>query len=61
MPATDSSASVLDRSGVQGSVGYARGSRVSTSQPIHRTLHAQRPTVHDMKIGHRRPDISMTE
>ena len=31
------------------------------SPSIHRTLHAQRTTVHDVEIRHRRPDVSMPE
>jgi len=30
---------------------YARGSRVSTSEPIHRTLHGHRATVHYVQGG----------
>ena len=30
---------------------YARNSRASTSEPVHRTLHAQRGTVHDVDSG----------
>ena len=31
------------------------------SESIHRALHAQCATVHDVEIRHRRPDVSMPE
>ena len=33
----------------------------AVSQPIKRASHAQRPTVHHMKVDHRRPNVPMAE
>ena len=41
--------------------GYARSPRVSTSQPIHRTLDAQRAAVHHVQVHHRRRDVARPE
>ena len=46
---------------LDGSVDDPRRPRVSTSQPIHRTLDAQRAFAHHVHIDHRRRHIAMPE
>ncbi len=43
------------------SCGYARSPRVITSQPIHRTLDAQRAAVHHVQVDHGRRHVPMPE
>jgi len=47
--------------GRSGPRGYAAKLARNHSQPVHRTLHAERASVHHVQINHRRPDAPMAE